>query len=52
MTVGKWRRCYLEQGIEGLEDEEIPGRPCTYDAQRVAEVINTALHSKPPQGTH
>ena len=52
MTVGKWRRRYLEQGIEGLQDEERPGRPRTHDDERVAEVINTALHSKPPQGTH
>ncbi len=52
MTVGKWRRRYLEQGIEGLQDEERPGRPHTHGAERVAEVINTALHSKPSQGTH
>ena len=51
MTVGKWRRRYLEQGIEDLEEEERPGGPRTHDAERVAEVSNTALHSKPPQGT-
>ena len=27
MTVGKWRWRYLEQGIEGLQDEERPGPP-------------------------
>ncbi len=47
MTVGKWRRRYLEQGFEGLEEEE----PCTHGAERVVEMSNTALHSKPPQGT-
>ena len=47
ITVGKWRRHYLEQGLEGLEKEE----PRTHDAERVAEMSNTALHSKPPQGT-
>ena len=51
MTVGKWRRHYLEQGLEGLEKEERPCGPRTHDAERVAEVSNTALHSKPPQGT-
>ena len=51
MTVGKWRRRYLEQGIEGWEEEERPGGPRTHDAERVAEMSNTALHSKPPQGT-
>ncbi len=51
MTVGKWRRRYLEQGVEGLQDEERPGGFRTHDAERVAEVIHTALRSKPPQGT-
>ena len=52
MTVGKWRRRYLEGGIEGLHDEQRPGRPRTHEDERVAEVINTALQSKPPHGTH
>ena len=52
MTVGKWRRRYLEQGIEGLREKERPGGPRTHDDERVAEVGNTALHSKPPQGTY
>ena len=52
MTVGKWRRPYLEQGMEGLQEEERPGRPPTPDAEREAEVINTALHSKPPPRRH
>ena len=52
MTVGTWRRRYLEGGIEGLHDEQRPGRPRTHDDERVAEVINTALQSKPPHGTH
>ncbi len=51
MTVGKWRRRYLEQGIEGLREKERPGGPRTHGAERVAEVSNTALHSKPLQGT-
>ena len=49
-TVGKWRKRYRMQGIEGLHDELRAGRPRTHDDERVAEVINTALQTKPPDG--
>ena len=52
MTVGKWRRRYLERGLEGLHDELRPGRPRAHEDERVAEVINTALQRKPPNVTH
>lgn len=52
MTVGKWRRRYLERGLQGLHDELRPGRPRTHEDERVAEVINTALQSQPPNATH
>ncbi len=42
-TVGKWRQRYLDLGIEGLHDELRPGRPHTYEDDKVAEVINRAL---------
>lgn len=51
ITVGKWRRRYLETGIEGLHDELRPGRPRSLDDERVAEVINTALQGPPPNAT-
>lgn len=51
-TVVKWRKRYLEQGIEGLHDELRPGRPRQHDDERVAEVINTALQSQPAHATH
>jgi transposase len=51
-TVGKWRRRYREHGLEGLHDELRPGRPRTHDDERVAEVINAALQTQPPDGTH
>jgi putative transposase len=47
MTVGKWRRRYRELGLEGLHDELRPGRPRTYEEDKVVEVINRALQSKP-----
>ena len=52
VTVGKWRRRYLELGLEGLHDELRPGRPRTHEDERVAEVINTALQTTPPNATH
>ena len=52
VTVGKWRRRYLDQGLEGLHDELRAGRPRTHEDERVAEVINTALQSQPPNATH
>jgi putative transposase len=51
ITVGKWRRRYLDHGIEGLHDELRPGRPRSLDDERVAEVINTALRGPPPHAT-
>ena len=51
-TVGKWRRRYLESGLEGLHDELRPGRPRIHEDERVAEVIHTALQAEPPGATH
>ena len=52
-TVGKWRRRFSAQGIQGLHDELRPGRPRSIDDERVAELINTTLHAAPPQeATH
>ena len=50
-TVVKWRKRYAEFGIEGLHDELRPGRPRTHDDDRVAEVINAALQTRPARGT-
>ena len=47
MTVGKWRRRFIEQGVEGLHDEVRPGRPRIYDDNRVARLVNRALREKP-----
>ena len=46
-AVGKWRRRYLEHGVSGLHDEVRPGRPRSYDDERVATLINRALQEKP-----
>lgn len=51
-TVAKWRKRYLEHGLEGLHDELRAGRPRRHDDERVAEVINTALQSTPAGSTY
>ena len=50
MTVGKWRKRYRALGLEGLHDELRPGRPRTYEDDKV-KVINLALQSKPEDGS-
>ena len=52
LAVGKWRKRYLDGGIQGLHDELRPGRPRTDDDERGARVINRALRDKPPNATH
>ena len=51
-TVGKWRRRFREAGMQGLHDEIRPGRPRTYDDDKVAAVINRALQGPPDAATH
>ena len=51
-TVGKWRRRFLKDRIEGLLDEERPGRPRTIDDDQVAAVIERTLRSTPADATH
>jgi putative transposase len=52
-TIGKWRQRFLSRRIDGLYDELRPGKPRTIDDERVAELINTTLHTKPTDGaTH
>lgn len=51
-TVGKWRRRFLKDRIEGLLDEARPGRPRTIEDDQVAAVIERTLRSKPADATH
>lgn len=45
-TIGTQLR-FIGQGIEGLRDEPRPGRPRTYDDDRVAALVDRALQEKP-----
>jgi putative transposase len=51
LTVGKWRKRYLAEGLQGLHDELRPGRPRSLEDERVAEVINKALQGPPSHAT-
>lgn len=52
MTVGKWRRRFLDQRVEGLRDEPRPGTPRTVDDERIEAVITRTLESLPDDATH
>jgi putative transposase len=51
-TVGKWRRRFVRDRVEGLTDEYRPGRPRTVSDDQVAAVIERTLHTKPEDATH
>jgi len=51
-TVGKWRRRFLRDRVEGLLDEARPGRPRTIGDDQVAAVIERTLRSTPADATH
>ena len=52
-TAGKWRRRFIERRVNGLYDELRPGKPRTIDDERVVDLINKTLHTKPASGaTH
>ena len=51
-TVGKWRRRFLKERIDGLSDEPRPGRPRTLTDEKVAEVIERTLATTPADATH
>jgi putative transposase len=51
-TVRKWRARYVEDGLPGLRNEPRPGRPRSLDDQRVADLLNKALQTRPAKQTH
>jgi putative transposase len=51
-TIRKWRARYAEEGLAGLRNEPRPGRPRTLDDQRVADLLNQALQTRPSKQTH
>jgi transposase len=51
-TVGKWRRRFIEIGVDGLYDEHRPGTPRTITDEQVEAVIIRTLESTPRNSTH
>jgi len=51
-TVGKWRRRFVKDRIDGLLDEPRPGRPRSIADDQVAAVVERTLQSTPKDATH
>jgi transposase len=51
-TVGKWRRRFVEAGIDGLHDEPRPGAPRKITDEDVERVIVKTLEETPRDATH
>ena len=51
-TAGKWRRRYLECGLDGLLDEPRPGTSKKLSDQEVERVLALTLESAPTDATH
>jgi transposase len=52
VTVGKWRKRFVEHRLDGLTDEQRTGRPATITVDQVEDVIVATLESTPPNATH
>lgn len=52
LTVGKWRRRFLQDRLDGLLDEPRPGAPRKVTDKKVEEVITQTLESAPKGATH
>jgi len=52
LAVSKWRRRFVERGIQGLYDELRPGRPRSIGDEAIAELVSRTLRSRPPEATH
>jgi len=52
VTVGKWRRRFVESRMDGLLDEPRPGQPRTISDKDVERVVVMTLEQKPKHATH
>ncbi len=52
MTVGKWRRRFQSQRLDGLNDDPRAGTPRSIDDTRIEAVVARTLESQPADATH
>ncbi|MGH8698586.1 MAG: IS630 family transposase [Burkholderiales bacterium] len=52
LTVGRWRRRFLERRLEGLHDEPRPGAPRRISDAVVERVVMLTLETPPSDATH
>ena len=50
--MGKWRRRYAAEGLDGLYDEPRPGAPRQIGDDAIAEAVRLTLEETPPDATH
>lgn len=51
-TVGRWRKRFLENRLDGLHDEQRSGAPRTISDEKVDEVVRLTLEETPSASTH
>ena len=51
-TVGKWRARFIEHRLDGLTDDDRPGRPPSITVDQVEDVVVATLESTPANATH
>ena len=51
-AAGKWRRRFLQFGVDGLLDKPRPGTPRKLSDQQAEQVLTRTLESQPEAATH